>query len=104
MGVSNRVYKLIYLHRCCLVPITNVTVRTLNVPKLYKCPYTAESTRASMERTKMPNLRNGNKEGFKPGLTHFIASPAFYHSRATALFRSLVVDILQELCCRPTMY
>ena len=31
--------------------------------------YTAEQTGASMERTKMPNLRNGNKEGFEPGLT-----------------------------------
>ena len=31
--------------------------------------YTAESTRASMERTKMPNLRNGSKGGFESGLT-----------------------------------
>ena len=31
--------------------------------------YTAESTRASMERTKTPNLRNGSKGGFEPGLT-----------------------------------
>ena len=31
--------------------------------------YTAESTGASMERTKMPNLRNSTKEGFEPGLT-----------------------------------
>ena len=31
--------------------------------------YTAESTGASMERTKMPNLRNGSKGGFEPGLT-----------------------------------
>ena len=30
--------------------------------------YTAESTRASMERTKMPNLRNGSKGGFESGL------------------------------------
>ena len=31
--------------------------------------YTAESTGASVERTKMPNLRNGSKGGFEPGLT-----------------------------------
>ena len=31
--------------------------------------YTAESTGASMERTKMPNLRNASKGGFEPGLT-----------------------------------
>ena len=31
--------------------------------------YTAESTGAFMERTKMPNLRNGSKRGFEPGLT-----------------------------------
>ena len=31
--------------------------------------YTAESTGASMERTKMPTLRNGSKGGFEPGLT-----------------------------------
>ena len=31
--------------------------------------YTAESTGASMERTKMPNLWNGSKGGFEPGLT-----------------------------------
>ena len=31
--------------------------------------YTAESTRASMERTIMPNLRNGIKRGFDPRLT-----------------------------------
>ena len=31
--------------------------------------YTAESTGATMERTKMPNLRNGSKGGFEPGLT-----------------------------------
>ena len=30
---------------------------------------TAESTGASMERTKMPNLRSGSKVGFEPGLT-----------------------------------
>ena len=34
----------------------------------------------------MPNLRNGSKGGFEPGLT-FFASPAFYH-RATALHSS----------------
>ena len=28
-----------------------------------------ESTGASIERTKMPNLRNGSKWGFEPGLT-----------------------------------
>ena len=31
--------------------------------------YTAESTGAAMERTKMPNLPNGSKGGFEPGLT-----------------------------------
>ena len=31
--------------------------------------YTAESPGASIERTKMPNLRNGSKGGFEPGLT-----------------------------------
>ena len=31
--------------------------------------YTAESTGASMERTKMPNLRNGSKGRFEHGLT-----------------------------------
>ena len=31
--------------------------------------YTAESTGASMERTKMPNLRHGSKAGFERGLT-----------------------------------
>ena len=31
--------------------------------------YTAESTGTTMERTKMPNLRNGSKGGFEPGLT-----------------------------------
>ena len=31
--------------------------------------YTAEWTGASMEWTKMPNCRNGNKGGFEPGLT-----------------------------------
>ena len=31
--------------------------------------YTAESTGASVKRTKMPNLRNGSKGGFEPGLT-----------------------------------
>ena len=31
--------------------------------------HTAESTGALMERTKMPNLRNGTKGGFEPGLT-----------------------------------
>ena len=31
--------------------------------------YTAESTGASMDRTKIPNLRNGSKGGFEPGLT-----------------------------------
>ncbi len=31
--------------------------------------YTDESTRASMERTKMPNLRKYSKGGFEPGLT-----------------------------------
>ena len=30
--------------------------------------YTAELTGASMERTKMPNLRHGSKGGFEPGL------------------------------------
>ena len=29
----------------------------------------SEKNRASMERTKMPNLRNGSREGFEPGLT-----------------------------------
>ena len=40
--------------------------------KSLTCPaliYTAQSTGASMERTKMPNLRNGSKGGFEPGLT-----------------------------------
>ena len=32
--------------------------------------YTAESTGASMERTKMPNLRNSSQGGFEPGLTY----------------------------------
>ena len=31
--------------------------------------HTDESTEASMERTKMPNLLNGSKGGFEPGLT-----------------------------------
>ena len=31
--------------------------------------YTAERTGASMERTKMPNLRNGSNGGFDPGVT-----------------------------------
>ena len=31
--------------------------------------YTAESTGASMERMKMPNIRNGSKGGLEPGLT-----------------------------------
>ncbi len=31
--------------------------------------YTAESTGASMERTKIPTLRNGSKGGFEHGLT-----------------------------------
>ena len=31
--------------------------------------YTAESTGTTMERTKIPNLRNGSKGGFEPGLT-----------------------------------
>ena len=31
--------------------------------------YTVESTGASMERKKMPNLRNGSKGGFEAGLT-----------------------------------
>ena len=31
--------------------------------------YTAESTGAAMERSKMPNLQNGSKGGFEPGLT-----------------------------------
>ena len=31
--------------------------------------YTAESTGASVKRTKMPNLRNGSKGGFEPGFT-----------------------------------
>ena len=30
--------------------------------------YTAESTGTTMERTKMPNLRNGSIGGFEPGL------------------------------------
>ena len=40
--------------------------------------YTAESTGASMKRTKMPNLRNGSKG--KIQTRHMsIASPTFYH-------------------------
>ena len=31
--------------------------------------YTAESTGAAMEISKMPNLPNGSKGGFEPGLT-----------------------------------
>ena len=31
--------------------------------------FTAESTGMAMERTKMPNLRNGSKVGFEPGLS-----------------------------------
>ena len=38
--------------------------KLLTFPPLSIYIYTAE-----MERTKMPNLRNGNKEGFEPGLT-----------------------------------
>ena len=47
----------------------------------------SESTGASMEITKMPNLRNGSKGGIRTR-AHLIASPAFYH-RATALHSSL---------------
>ena len=45
--------------------------KSLTFPPVYSqvLIYTAESTGTSMERTKMPNLRNGTKGGFEPGLT-----------------------------------
>ena len=47
-----------------------------------------------MERTKMPNLRNGNKGGFEPGRVatraHLIASPAFYHALHSQGFYCIV--------------
>ena len=43
--------------------------KSLTFPPLYSqvLIYTAESTGASMERTKMPNLRNGSKGDSNPG-------------------------------------
>ena len=41
----------------------------LIIPDFTLLIYTAESTGASMERRKMPNLPNGTKGGFEPGLT-----------------------------------
>ena len=56
--------------------------------------YTAESTGASMERTKMPNPRNGTKGGFEPGLTRLRVR----HS-TTELPRSMARSISYALYC-----
>ena len=48
-----------------------VKTKSLAFPPLSIARYsfTAETAGASMERTKMPNLRNGSKVGFEPGLS-----------------------------------
>ena len=55
--------------------------------------YTAEPTGASMERTKMPNFRNGNKEGFEPGLLDCESGilPLSYRVNQKRLSSSLVI-------------
>ena len=45
------------------------TTKSVTFPQLSILIYTAESTGASIERMKMPNLPNGSKGGFEPGLT-----------------------------------
>ena len=67
--------------RCCLLvtkkcgtgkgPITRNDYITHIATTVYSqvLIYTAESTGASMERRKMPNLPNGSKGGFESGLT-----------------------------------
>ena len=48
------------------------TTKSVTFPPLYNSQVlidTAESNGASMDRTKMPNLRNGTKGGFEPGLS-----------------------------------
>ena len=47
------------------------TTKSLTFPPVYSqvLVYTAESTGASMERTKMPSLRNSSGAGFEPELT-----------------------------------
>ena len=47
----------------------NVCFYIAHYPELDTFPPLTEWTGASMERTKMPNIRNGNKEGFEPRLT-----------------------------------
>ena len=59
------------------------TTKSLTFPPLsiaiHVLIYTAESTGASMERTKMPNLRNGGKRGIRTR-AHLIASSEFYRA------------------------
>ena len=49
----------------------SATTKSLTCPPLSIARYSfiQQSTGAPMERTKMPNLRNGSKGGFEPGLT-----------------------------------
>ena len=56
--------------------------------------YTAESTGASMERTKMPNVRNGSKWRFEPGLTLLrVRHSTTELPRSTCLKHNKVIDI-----------
>ena len=47
----------------------SLTFPPLSISQVLIYKLTAESTGASMERRKMPNLPNGSKGGFEPGLT-----------------------------------
>ena len=62
-----------FRHRSSILAKLQLRAKTksLTFPPLSIATYsfTAESTGASMERTKMPNLRNGSKAGFEHGLT-----------------------------------
>ena len=53
--------------RVCLRACVRECVRACVCVHSQVLIYTGESTRASMERTKMPNLRKGSKGGFEPG-------------------------------------
>ena len=60
----------VYKYFTQIINVTDILLQFFWGRILYSLDnHTAESTGASMERTKMPNLRNGSKVGFEPGLT-----------------------------------
>ena len=58
--------------------------------------YTPESTGASMERTEMPNLRNGSKVGFEPRLTWLRVRHSTTELLLSTLYKNYLLFFLQK--------